>query len=143
MSIEISFAHDRMQIDVIHDVLRQSYWSPGIRREVIEAAIANSMVIGAFETGSNRQVGFARVVTDHASFAWLCDVFVIESHQGRGIAKRMLQALLEHPKLTTLRRWCLATRDAHGLYAQLGFTPIDASRWMELKRPVNCWQESQ
>ncbi|MCI0362453.1 MAG: GNAT family N-acetyltransferase [Phycisphaerales bacterium] len=140
MSIEISFLPERMQIDVIHGFLRESYWSPGIRREVLERAIANSLVVGAFDGG--KQIGFARVVTDYASFAWLCDVFVIPAYERKGIAKRMLRALLDHQRLQTVRRWCLATKDAHRLYEQFGFEPVDAKRWMEKRLPVTAWQEA-
>jgi len=142
MSIEISFDPDRMRIDVIHGFLRESYWSPGIRRDVVECAIANSLVVGAFDTATGDQVGFARVVTDYASFAWICDVFVIPSHRGRGIAKRMLAALIDHERMRTLRRWCLATKDAHGLYEQFGFKAVRAKRWMEKRLPATAWQQA-
>jgi GNAT superfamily N-acetyltransferase len=143
MTIEISFEPQRMQIDVIHGFLRESYWSRGVRRDVLEKAIANSLVVGAFDQATGKQVGFARVVTDYASFAWLCDVFVVSSHEGNGIAKRMLKALIEHEKLQTLRRWCLATRDAHDLYKQFGFQPVDENRWLEKRLPVQVWQEAK
>src|SRR5215470_103609 len=141
MSIEISFDRKRMQIDVIHRVLRESYWSPGVRRDIVERAIQGSLVVGAFDATSNEQVGFARVVTDYATFGWLCDVFVVESHRGKGISRRMLKALLDHERLQTLRRWCLATRDAHGLYKHFGFERIDENRWMEMRLPATSWAE--
>ena len=109
---------------------------------MVESAIRNSLVIGAFDLAdAGRQVGFARVVTDYASFAYLCDVFVVESWRGRGVSKRMVSALIAHPRLQTLRRWCLATRDAHDLYRQFGFEPVAAERWMEKRLPVEAWQD--
>jgi GNAT superfamily N-acetyltransferase len=128
-----------VQIDIVHPALAASYWSPGIRREVVEHAIRNSLVIAAYERATGRQVAFARVVTDYATFAWLCDVFVDEAHRGRGIAKRMLSALIDDPRLQTLRRWCLATKDAHELYRPFGFTPVPAERWMEKRLPAAAW----
>jgi GNAT superfamily N-acetyltransferase len=111
-----------MQLDMIHGWLTRSYWSPGIPRETVARAIAGSHVIGAFDGGA--QIGFARVITDHATFAYLADVFVLDGWQGRGIARSMVRQLQEAPTLQGLRRWLLATRDAHGVYAQLGWTPI-------------------
>lgn len=130
-----------MQIDEIWGSLRGSYWSPDVRREVTQRAIENSICVGAFETASGRQVGFARAVSDRATFAWLCDVYVLEEHRGRGLSKAMVRALVEHPELQTLRRWLLATRDAHGLYKQFGFVPVEADRWMEFKLPATAWKQ--
>jgi GNAT superfamily N-acetyltransferase len=114
-----------MDVDVIHRYLsEESYWAKGIPRDVCERAIANSLCFGAFD--GDRQVGFARVVTDSATFAYLADVFVLPSHRGRGISKQIVHAALTHPALQGLRRWHLVTRDAHSLYAQFGFEPLDA-----------------
>lgn len=114
-----------MDIDVIHRYLsEESYWAKGIPRDVCEQSIANSFCFGAFDGES--QVGFARVVTDYATFAYLADVFVLPSHRGRGIAKQIMQAVMAHPELHGLRRWHLVTRDAHSLYAQFGFAKLDA-----------------
>lgn len=119
-----------LQLDVIHGYLTRSYWSPGIPRETVARAIAHSLCIGAYQGAD--QVGFARVITDRAAFAWLADVFVLEAHQGRGIAKAMLAALHAHPELQGLRRWMLVTLDAHSLYADLGWEPIsEPGRFME------------
>ena len=124
----------RLDMDMIHGFLSRTYWSPDIPREVVERALANSLCFGLYEDG--RQVGFARVVTDRATFAYLADVFVLESHRGRGLAKLLLAEILAHPSLQGLRRWLLATRDAHGLYAQYGFTQLRApDRFMELHDP--------
>ena len=112
-----------MDIDLIHDFLsRESYWVPGIRREFVERAIANSICFGAYE--DSRQLAFARVITDGAGFAWLADVFVVAAHRGSGLGKRLIAFVMAHPDLQYIRRFMLATRDAHGLYAQFGFTPL-------------------
>lgn len=137
-----TLSRDKRHIDiaVVHGFLHSCYWSPGIRREVIEKAIANSEVVGAFVESTGEQVGFARVVTDCATFAWLCDVFVLEPHRGHGLATRMVRMLLDDPKFATLRRWCLATRDAQKVYVPLGFARIPPERiWMELKNPPSAW----
>ena len=131
----------RMDLDVIHGFLSTCYWSPRLRREVLENAIRHSLVAGPFDE-AGRQVGFARAVTDHATFAWLCDVFVLDPHRGHGLARRMVRALIDDPSCTTLRRWCLATRDAQGVYQPLGFQRIPPERtWMELLPPASNWQD--
>jgi GNAT superfamily N-acetyltransferase len=113
----------RLDIDVIHGFLgRESYWVPGIHREHVERGIANSLCFGAYE--GERQVAFARVVTDGAGFAYLCDVFVLQQARGCGLGKRLMDFVFEHPDLQCIRRFMLATRDAHGLYAQYGFSPL-------------------
>jgi GNAT superfamily N-acetyltransferase len=114
----------RMDVDAIHRYLsEESYWAKGIPRALVERSIAHSLCFGAFE--GDAQVGFARVVTDYATFGYLADVFVLPSHRGRGIAKELMRAVREHPELQSLRRWHLVTRDAHALYAQFGFVPLD------------------
>lgn len=116
---------DRTDAEVVHRYLsEESYWAKGITRELVERSIGNSLPFSAFD--GDAQVGFARVITDSATFAYLADVFVLESHRGRGIAKQLMQAIVTHPRLQGLRRWHLVTRDAHGLYAQFGFEPLDA-----------------
>ena len=132
----------RIDVDRIHAMLRTAYWSKGIRRDVVERALANSLVAMAIEESSGLIVGVARVVTDHATFAWLCDVFVDPSHRGCGLSSRMIRLLEEQPALETLRRWCLATRDAHGLYAKFGYEPVDPGRWMQKQGPSAAWRES-
>jgi GNAT superfamily N-acetyltransferase len=133
--LEITNDRARMDVARIHDYLsNESYWARGIPRERVERSIANSLCFGAFDDGL--QIGFARVITDYATFAYIADVFVIESHRGRGISKQIMQTIIEHPKLQELRRWLLVTRDAHGLYAQFGFVPLDApERHMMRLRP--------
>jgi GNAT superfamily N-acetyltransferase len=123
-----------LDVDVIHGYLAQSYWSPGIPRNVVERAIANSLCFGVFRGAA--QVGFARVVTDRATFAYLADVFVLEAHRGQGLAKAMVRAILAHADLQGLRRWLLATRDAHALYRQFGFKELaNAGSVMEIRDP--------
>lgn len=119
-------------IDAIHEFLSEkAYWCLGIPRPVLEKAIERSLCFGLLE--GPRQVGFARVVTDRATFAWLCDVYVIESHRGRGLGDWLIASLLEHPDLRSLRRMVLATRDAHALYRRNGFEVLPMpERWMAI-----------
>ena len=124
---------DRRDLDVraIHEFLTQSYWSSGVPISVVERAIANSLCFGVFH--GRDQVGFARVITDKATFAYLADVYVLGAHRGRGLSKWLLAVIRAHADLQGLRRFMLATRDAHGLYAQFGFTPLaNPSRVMEV-----------
>jgi GNAT superfamily N-acetyltransferase len=119
---EISTERSRLDILLIHDFLGASYWARGITRGVVERSIEHSLCFGAYHQG--KQVGFARVITDFATFAYLADVFVVPEHRGRGLAKLLLRNILAHPQLQGLRRVMLATQDAHGLYAQFGFEKI-------------------
>lgn len=131
---EISGDKSRLDLDVIHAFLAQSYWAAGIPRAVVERAIAGALCVGIYH--SERQVGFARVITDGATFAYLADVFVLEGHRGRGLAREMLQVLFSQPQLQGLRRFMLATKDAHGLYEQFGFTALsNPGRIMERLNP--------
>ncbi|HET7584728.1 MAG TPA: GNAT family N-acetyltransferase [Gemmatimonadaceae bacterium] len=124
----------RLDVAMIHRVLAASYWARGVPRDVVERSIRHSLCFGVYV--GDAQVGFARVVTDRATFAYLADVFVLEEHRGRGHARRLMDAIVAHPALQGLRRWVLATRDAHGLYAGYGFTPLAApDRFMELHDP--------
>ena len=108
--------------ELVCGFLSQSYWAKGIPRKVLERAIANSLSFSLFD--GDDQVGFARVATDRATFAYLADVFVLPSHRGRGLSKLLMETIIAHPDLQGLRRWVLVTRDAHGLYARYGFTPL-------------------
>lgn len=131
----ISTDRSRLNLEVIHGFLTNCYWAKGIPRDVIARSIEQSLCFGVYD-GSGAQVGFARVVSDFATVAYLGDVFVLESHRGSGLSKRMMECITEHPALQNLRRWILLTRDAHGLYSQYGFTPVKApERYMELHRP--------
>jgi GNAT superfamily N-acetyltransferase len=121
----------RMDVAAIHAYLARSYWSPGIPRATVERAMANSLCFGVFKGPD--QVGFARVVTDRATFAYLADVFILEAHRGKGLAKALMRVIVAHPDLQGLRRFTLATRDAHALYRQFGFTEVgNPSRLMEI-----------
>jgi GNAT superfamily N-acetyltransferase len=119
---EISTDPARLDIQAIHAYLVRSYWSPGIPLAIVEKAARNSLCFGVYEKATGVQVGFTRVVTDHATFAYLCDVYVLEEHRGHGLGKHMMREVMAHPALTGARRIMLATRDAHGLYLQSGFT---------------------
>ncbi len=119
---EITTDHSRMDVAFIRDFLSSSYWAENIPQAIVERSIKNSLCFGAFLDG--RQVGFARAITDYATFAYVADVFVVTEHRGHGVSKLMMRAIVEHPDLQGLRRLLLATRDAHGLYAQFGFVPI-------------------
>lgn len=125
---------ERIDFDVVHSWLTTSYWSPGVDREKVErAARGSATVIGAYVAG--RLVGYARVVSDKETFAWLCDVFVDEDLRGRGIAKAMVRFALDLPYSSDLRRWLLATRDAHPIYSACGFIPLEnADRWMVIRK---------
>ncbi len=125
----------------IFDFLNErSYWAKGIARQQMEKAISNSLCFGVYL--HNKQAGFARVVTDKATFAYLCDVFILEKYRGLGLSKWLLQNILEHPDLQGLRRWSLATADAHLLYRQFGFKQITKpERWMEIFTPYKLKTE--
>jgi GNAT superfamily N-acetyltransferase len=119
---EVSTDAARLDRDLIFGFLRTSYWAHNIPRQVVERAIDHSLCFGAY-TG-NVQAGFARVITDRATFAYLADVFVVPEHRGRGVSKLLMQTILAHPDLQGLRRFLLATQDAHGLYTRFGFKPL-------------------
>jgi N-acetylglutamate synthase-like GNAT family acetyltransferase len=122
-----------LDVEMIHGFLAGSYWAAGIPRSVVEMAISNSLCVGVYR--GSEQVGFARVVTDCATFGYLADVFVLKAHREQGLAHQMLQHLFAQPELQGLRRIMLATRDAHALYRQFGFTSLTApERMMELLR---------
>ena len=132
--LEISTDPARLDRDVIHAYLSRSYWAEGIPRDVVQRALSHSLCFGAF--AGARQVGFARVITDRATFAYLADVFVLEEARGRGVALRMMAAVRSHPDLQGLRRWTLVTRDAHELYRKFGFEPLKKpANWMEAHDP--------
>ena len=122
----------QMDLDVVHGFLTTCYWAAGITRERVVQSIAGSIPFGLFEDG--RQVGFARVISDHATFAWLADVFVLPEARGRGLGIWLVETILAHPDLQGLRRWSLATRDAHSLYARFGFVRLaNPERMMEYR----------
>jgi GNAT superfamily N-acetyltransferase len=126
----ISTDPSRLDLDAITDMLSRAYWAIDRTREVIVRSLQNSLVIGVYD--GSRQIGLARVVSDYATFAWLCDVFVHEDYHQRGIGKWLMETILAHPDLQGLRRLLLITRDAAGLYGRYGFTPLqNPGRWME------------
>ena len=128
---EISTDPDRVDVAQTHRFLsEESYWAAGVPREVVERSIAGSLVFGIYK--GMKQVGFARVVSDRATFAWVGDVFVLPEYRGHALGKWLMECIVSHPDLQGLRRWMLATRDAHDLYAKYGFTPLhDPTRFME------------
>lgn len=137
---EITISCDKSRLDIafIHGELSRSYWAQGIPRATLERAIENSLCFGAYRAG--RQIAYAAVVTDQATFAWLCDVIVAEKERGQGIGKLLVGTIVTHPGLQGLRRFILATKDAHGLYAQFGFQPMDEpGRFMQI-RNVNPYK---
>jgi GNAT superfamily N-acetyltransferase len=132
--IELSDDRALLEVDRVHGWLASSYWSPGIARAVVERAIAGSHCLGAYRDG--QQIGFARMITDHATFAWLADVWIDESVRGEGLGRRMVQWFLDHPDFAGLRRIGLVTRDAHGVYAALSFhAPLRPQNYMERLAP--------
>jgi GNAT superfamily N-acetyltransferase len=130
----ISTSRERLDLNVVHGFLTNCYWAKGIPREVVARSVELSLCFGIYE--GSAQVGFARVVSDFATVAYLGDVFVLESHRGRGLSKWLMECIVQHPALQNLRRWILLTRDAHGLYSKVGFAPLKVpERYMELHRP--------
>ena len=130
----ISTDPSRLDRDSIVDFLTRAYWASGRPRERTERALDNSLVFGLYD--GDRQIGLARVVSDYAIFAYLCDVFIHEDYRAQGLGKWLIETVMSHPDLQGLRRWTLATRDAHGLYRQFGWHDLQSpEKWMELFRP--------
>ena len=143
----ISTVNARLDLDLIHDFLsNSSYWAVGRSFETVQRSIEHSLCFGLYE--HQKQVGFARVVTDYATFAWVADVFVVESARGQGLGTWLVEVILAHPKLQGFRRWSLATKDAHAIYRKFGFTQLKRpERWMERHDPAtrespDYWAES-
>jgi GNAT superfamily N-acetyltransferase len=149
----ISDDPDRLDRALVHRYLRdEAYWSPGVERGVVERSIDHSMVFGVYRAGepggeaAGGQVGFARVVSDRTKFAYLADVFVLPAERGRGLGKWLVATIMDHPELREVVWWFLATRDAHGLYGQFGFSPIPPGRvpeLMERRRPRELPSEAR
>jgi GNAT superfamily N-acetyltransferase len=130
-----------LDIEVIHNFITNSYWARAIPKELVERMIRHSFCFGAYQEG--RQLAFARVITDHTTFAYVADVFVLPEHRGKGLSKALMSEIRAHPDLQGLRRWMLITADAHGLYAPFGFKPIaHPERHMEIHRPGMYEQQS-
>ena len=133
--IELSDDVSRLQVARVHGWLAGSYWSPGIARDLVERAIAGSHCLGAYD--GDVQVGFARAITDHATFAWIADVWVDEPARGQGLGRRMVGWFVDHPRFAGIRRIGLVTADAHGVYEALGFhAPLRPDRYMERLDPA-------
>jgi N-acetylglutamate synthase-like GNAT family acetyltransferase len=128
-----------MDVDAIHNYLTCSYWAKNVPKSVITKAIENSLCFGVFAITANengQQVGFARLITDSVTFAYLADVYILEEHRGKGLSKQLMATIVKHPQLQGLRRIMLATRDAHGLYEKYGFTALtDQTMFMQLWTP--------
>jgi len=139
MDYRITTVKNDMDIDAIHDYLSHSYWAENVPKHTIAKAIDNSLcfaVLARDKQDTEQQVGFARMITDTATFAYLADVYILEKHRGQGLSKQLMAAIIEHPQLQGLRRMMLATRDAHGLYEQFGFTALtDEKMFMQLWTP--------
>jgi len=133
----ISTDVSKLNVDTIYQYLsEESYWAKGIPRAVVEKSIANSLCFGVYS--NDEQIGFARLVTDEATFAYLSDVFILPQHRGKGLSKFLMETIHAHPELQNLRRWWLGTKDAHGLYEQFGWTRITdevAKRFMQKHNP--------
>ena len=123
-----------LDIDSIHAFLTATYWAEGVPRDIVERSLQHSISFGLYD--GQAQIGFARVITDRATFAYIADVYVEEEFQGQGLGKLLMRAVMAHPDLQGMRRWMLGTRDAHGLYHQFGFhEPRHPDRWMEKADP--------
>ena len=131
---EISTDPARIDAVMVHEFLTNSYWAKGIPLETVRRSIENSIAFGVYH--GQKQVGFARIISDCATFAYLADVFILPAYRGRGLSRWLMECVASHPDLQGLRRWMLATKDAHGLYAEFGFTPIKTpDSWMEIHCP--------
>lgn len=129
----------RIDVDAVHAFLSRCYWAEGIPREVVARSVANSLCLGIY-AADGQQVGLLRVISDFTTFAYVCDVYVLEAHRGRGLSKAMMRAYTSHPRLQNLRRQHLVTQDAHGLYAQFGFTPLAKPSGHMEKRDPDVYQ---
>ena len=132
---KISASKNEMEIDAIHNFIGRSYWAEVIQKDTLSKAVNNSLCFGVFTT-SGEQIGFARMITDSATFAYIADVYILQVHRGKGLSKRLMQEIMAHPDLQGLRRINLATRDAHGLYEKFGFKPLSSpEKVMEILKP--------
>lgn len=128
----ISTDPEKLQAEEIHAYLSRSYWASTRPLETVQRSLQHSLCFGVYKDG--RQVGLARVISDFATFAYLCDVYILEEHQGRGLGKWLLAVILAHPELENVTHWMLFTRDAHGLYQKYGFAALERPEWAMAKR---------
>lgn len=135
-NIIISDDKSLLQLEVVHSYLTRSYWNEGIPIEVVKKAISNSFCVGVYH--EQKQIGFARVVTDFVISAYLGDVFILEEYRGKGLSKHLMEFLIVHPKLSNIKAWRLATKDAHALYSKFGFTPVEKPERM-MERKTKLW----
>jgi GNAT superfamily N-acetyltransferase len=132
----------RLDLEAMHAYLRQAYWSEGIPLEVLTRAVRDSLCVGAYDA-CQAQIGLTRCISDYATFCYLCDVYVLEAHRRRGLARAMMEVVVGHPRLQGLRRWMLVTRDAHPLYREFGFTPLgQPERHME-RRVLDVYRQAE
>lgn len=137
----ISSNHEDMDLDAVHAFIARSYWAKGIPKETLSKAMRNSICFGVFNS-SGRQIGFARTITDSATYAYLADVYILEDYRGQGLSKWLMSEIISHPELQGLRRMTLATLDAHGLYEKFGFKPLaKPDIFMEAWNP-NVYQDA-
>jgi GNAT superfamily N-acetyltransferase len=139
----ISTDQSLLDMDMIYKYLSDdSYWAKGITSDRVKRAIENSLCFGVYQ--HNTQIGLARIITDKATFAYLCDVFILPEYRGNGLSKWLMQSIVTYPDLQGLRRWSLATADAHGLYSQFGFTPVSRPEvWMEIYKPYQSLKKEE
>lgn len=133
--VVISDDRERLDVDLIHRELSQSYWAENIPRSLVETSIQNSLCFASY--WQDAQISFARVITDQATFSYLADVFVLKEYAGQGVGKQLMRSIMDDARMQSVRRFTLATRDAHSLYEQFGFesfTEVDRSRFMQIRR---------
>ena len=133
----ISTDKKKLDIDCIYDFLSESYWAKGRPREVVTRSLENSLCFGVYDAEKDIQVGFARVVSDNATFAYIADLFIIEGYRKNGLSKFLMQTIMEHPELQILGKWMLGTKDAHSLYEKFGFGPLPRPERLMMKKNFN------
>ena len=138
-SFTISTNKEKLNISYIHQFLAQSYWAENIPIEIVQRSIEGAVCFGVYDV--EQQIGFARVITDKATFAYLADVFIDERYRGRGLSKWLMKTIMSHPELQGFRNWFLGTRDAHGLYAQFGFRPLENPERIMRKNVPNIYKK--
>lgn len=138
-NLEISTDKKKLKVFDIYNFLRESYWAKGIPLSVVKKQIKNSFCFGVYH--KSKQIGYARVITDYFTLAYLCDVFIIEDYRGKGLSKILIEEILNHPKLKNVKSWMLATKDAHGLYKKYGFEPLEEPAKYMRKYKFKNWND--